>query len=60
MPDGECGIKPSQVRGIGDKTRWTKALGKAAMVVYGDCTVDLCMDRHSAGVDYDTTGRCLI
>ena len=37
MPNEECGIKPSLLRGIGDKTRWTKALGKAATVVYGDC-----------------------
>ena len=36
-PNQERRIKPGPVTGIGDKTRWTKALGKAATVVYGDC-----------------------
>ncbi len=45
MPDGECRIKLGAVRGIGDKTRWTKALGQAATVVYGDCNANRWVQR---------------
>ena len=29
------------VGGIQDKTRWTKAVGEAVTVVYGDCNEDI-------------------
>jgi len=29
------------VGGIQDKTRWTKALGEAVPLVYGDCNEDI-------------------
>jgi hypothetical protein len=33
-----------------DKTHWTKALGEAATVVYGDCNGDIELSKHrSAG-----------
>ena len=32
---------------IQDKTRWTKALGEAVTVVYGDCIEDMEQSKHS-------------
>jgi hypothetical protein len=34
---------------IQDKTRWTKALGEAVTVVYGDCNEDIDLSKHSSG-----------
>ncbi len=45
MPKGQRRIKPGAVIGIGDKTRWTKALGEAATVVYGDCKANRWVQR---------------
>ena len=44
---------------IQDKTRWTKALGEAVMVVYGDCNEDIGRSRHSSAVGHDKTGQSL-
>jgi hypothetical protein len=33
---------------IQDKTRWTKALGEAATVVYGDCTEEIVQSRTTS------------
>ena len=33
---------------IQDKTRWTKALGEAATVVYGDCTEEIVQSRRTS------------
>jgi hypothetical protein len=33
-----------------DKTRWTKALGEAVPVVYGDCNEDIGLSKHSSTV----------
>ena len=47
------------VERIEDKTRWTKALGEAAMIVYGDCTEDIELCKHSSAVDHEDTGQHL-
>ena len=44
---------------IQDKTRWTKALGEAVMVVYGDCNEDIELSKHSSAVGFDKTGQSL-
>ena len=41
---------------IQDKTRWTKALGEAATVVYGDCNEDIELSKHSSAGVHETTG----
>jgi hypothetical protein len=40
-------VTPVGVERIQDKTRWTKALGKAVTVVYGDCKVEIGQRRCS-------------
>ena len=47
------------VRRIQDKTRWTKALGKAVTVVYGDCTGDIGQSRHNGTIGHENTGSSL-
>src|SRR5438552_17917072 len=47
------------VRRIQDKTRWTKALGEAVMVVYGDCRGEIRRSRHSRTVGHENTGQLL-
>jgi hypothetical protein len=42
---------------IQDKTRWTKALGEAVMVVYGDCNEEIDLSQHSSTVGHKTPGR---
>ena len=44
---------------IQDKTRWTKALGEAVMVVYGDCNEDIELSKHSSAVGFDKAGQSL-
>ena len=44
---------------IQDKTRWTKALGEAATIVYGDCKEDICQSRHRTAVGHETSGHDL-
>jgi hypothetical protein len=44
---------------IQDKTHWTKALGEAATVVYGDCNEDMDLSKHSRAGGYETTRRYL-
>ena len=44
---------------IQDKTRWTKALGEAATVVYGDCNGDIELRQHSSAVGRQETGQYL-
>ena len=44
---------------IQDKTRWTKALGEAATVVYGDCNEDIDLSKHSGAGGHETTRRYL-
>ena len=41
---------------IQDKTRWTKALGESATIVYGE-DIELC--KHSSAVDDEMTGQHL-
>ena len=38
---------------IQDKTRWTKALGEAVMVVYGDCKVEIGQSRRTAAIGHE-------
>jgi hypothetical protein len=44
---------------IQDKTRWTKAVGEAVTVVYGDCNEDIELSKHSSAVDFDKAGQSL-
>jgi hypothetical protein len=44
---------------IQDKTRWTKALGEAVTVVYGDCSKDVELSKHSGTGGHETTRRHL-
>ena len=44
---------------IQDKTRWTKALGEAVPVVYGDCNEDIELSKHSSIVGFEKTGHTL-
>jgi hypothetical protein len=57
MREQGVAIIAMRVRRIQDKTRWTKALGEATTVVYGDCNedVDLSKDRGVGG--HETTKR---
>jgi hypothetical protein len=41
---------------IQDKTRWTKALGGAVTVVYGDCTAGSEPSKHRSAGDGVTSG----
>jgi phosphoserine phosphatase len=52
----------ARVVGVGriqDKTRWTKALGEAVTVVYGDCIEDVDLSKHSGAGGHETTMRHL-
>ena len=42
-----------------DKTRWTKALGEAATVVYGDCNEDIDLSKHDRAVGHERTEQYL-
>ena len=44
---------------IQDKTRWTKALGEVAMVVYVDCNEDIDLSKHDRAVGQETSGQYL-
>ena len=44
---------------IQDKTRWTKAVGEAVTVVYGDCNEDIELSKHSSTVGFDKAGQSL-
>ena len=44
---------------IEDKTRWTKALGEAVMVVYGDCKVEIGQSGRTAAIGHEDTGPSL-
>jgi len=44
---------------IQDKTGWTKALGEAVTVVYGDCIEDMEQSKHSGAGGHETTMRHL-
>jgi hypothetical protein len=44
---------------IQDKTRWTKALGVAVTVVYGDCKEEIGQKRHNDTVGHENTGPSL-
>ena len=44
---------------IQDKTRWTKALGEAVTVVYGDCIEDMDLSKRSSAGGHETTMRHL-
>jgi hypothetical protein len=39
------------------KTRWTKALGEAVMVVYGDCNEGSEPSKHRSTGDCETSGQ---
>ena len=41
---------------IQDKTRWTKALGEAVTVVYGDCNAGSAPSKHRRAGDRVTSG----
>src|SRR6266508_180408 len=45
---------------IQDKTRWTKALGGAATIVYGDCKEDICQSNHRTAVGHERPGYVFI
>jgi hypothetical protein len=45
---------------IQDKTRWTKALGEAVTVVYGDCKEEIGQNRHNGTVGHKNTGPWLM
>jgi len=47
------------VERIQDKTRWTKALGEAVTVVYGDCNEDIELSKRSGVVGFDKAGQSL-
>ena len=40
-------MTPVGVERIQDKTRWTKAVGEAVTIVYGDCKVEIGQRRNS-------------
>ena len=44
---------------IQDKTRWTKAVGEAVTIVYGDCNEDIELSKHSSAVGFDKAGQSL-
>ena len=44
---------------IQDKTRWTKAWGEVARVVYVDCNEDIDLSKHDRAVGQETSGQYL-
>ena len=53
----------ARVVGLGriqDKTRWTKAVGEAVTVVYGDCNEESDLSQHSSTVGREKTGQSLM
>ena len=42
-----------------DKTRWTKALGEVATVLYVDCNEDIDLSKHSRAGGHETSGQYL-
>jgi hypothetical protein len=44
---------------IQDKTRWTKALGEAVTVVYGDCMGEIRRCRYRRTADHENSGQLL-
>ena len=42
---------------IQDKTRWTKALGEAVTVDYGDCNEDIELSKHGSTVRVEKSGQ---
>ena len=44
---------------IQDKTRWTKALGEAVAVVYGDCNEDIELSKPGSAVGFDKARQSL-
>lgn len=42
-----------------DKTRWTKALGEVATVVYVDCNEDIELSTHDRAVGHERRGQYL-
>ena len=49
-------VRAVAVGGIQDKTRWTKALGEAVTVVYGDYKEELGQSRHTGTFGQKHTG----
>ena len=47
------------VERIQDKTRWTKALGEAVTIVYGDCKVEIGQRRRNSTVGHSNAGPSL-
>jgi hypothetical protein len=52
-------VRAVAVGRIQDKTRWTKALGEAVTVVYGDCKEELGQSRHTGRFGHKHTGSSL-
>lgn len=51
-------VRPVGIERIQDKTRWTKALGEAVTVAYGDCNdEDIELSNHSSTVGFEKTGH---
>jgi hypothetical protein len=48
-------VTPDGVERIQDKTRWTKALGEAVTVVYGDCNEGSEPSKHRSTGDRETS-----
>ena len=42
-----------------DKTRWTKALGEVATVVYVDCNEDIDLSKDDRAVGHERSGQYL-
>jgi hypothetical protein len=49
----------SGVERIQDKTGWTKALGEAVTVVYGDCNEDIELSKPGSAVGFDKARQSL-
>ena len=45
---------------IQDKTRWTKALGEAVTVVYGNCWDEIGQSKDNGRVGHENSGQCLM
>jgi hypothetical protein len=56
MREQGVAIIAMRVGRILDKTRWTKALGEVATVVYVDCNEDIDLSKDERAVGHETSG----
>ena len=59
MREEGVAIMGMRVGRILDKTHWTKALGEAATIVYGDYNEDIGLSKHNSAGGDETTRRYL-